>query len=115
MHCPIRGSIRAALRAKDGLTFTEEKWRIEFARLLLRKRYPKEHIAFDVPLRRFGHDGRNSLRADVVVYDRPVVEVRQYAERTLARTPSLDQIAERARQLVVEAVCAHLAEQLSPA
>jgi stearoyl-CoA desaturase (delta-9 desaturase) len=42
-------------------------------------------------------------------------EVRQYAERTLARTPSLDQIAERARQLVVEAVCARLAEQLSPA
>jgi type I restriction enzyme M protein len=80
LHCPIRGSIRAALRAKDGLTFTEEKWRIEFARLLLRKRYPKEHIAFDVPLRRFGHDGRNSLRADVVVYDRPVVEVRQYAD-----------------------------------
>jgi len=42
-------------------------------------------------------------------------EVRQYAERTLARTPSLDQIAERARQLVVEAVCARLAERLSPA
>ncbi|HEX8904667.1 MAG TPA: acyl-CoA desaturase [Longimicrobiaceae bacterium] len=42
-------------------------------------------------------------------------EVRQRAERTLARTPSLDQIAERARQLVVEAVCARLAEELSPA
>ncbi|HYH78205.1 MAG TPA: fatty acid desaturase [Longimicrobium sp.] len=42
-------------------------------------------------------------------------EVRQYAERTLARTPSLDQIAERARELVVEAVCARLAERLSPA
>lgn len=40
-------------------------------------------------------------------------EVRQYAERTLARTPSLDQIAERARQLVVEAVYARLAEQLN--
>ncbi|HEX8394723.1 MAG TPA: acyl-CoA desaturase [Longimicrobium sp.] len=44
-----------------------------------------------------------------------VDEVRQYAERTLARTPSMDQIAERARQLVVEAVCVRLAEQLSPA
>ncbi|HEX6745778.1 MAG TPA: fatty acid desaturase, partial [Longimicrobium sp.] len=42
-------------------------------------------------------------------------EVRQYAERTLARTPSLDQIAERARQIVLEAVCVRLAEQLSPA
>lgn len=39
-------------------------------------------------------------------------EVRQYAERTLARTPSIDQIAERARQLVVEAVYASLAERL---
>lgn len=44
-----------------------------------------------------------------------VDEVRQYAERTLARTPSMDQIAERARHLVVEAVCARLAERLSPA
>lgn len=44
-----------------------------------------------------------------------VDEVRQYAERTLARTPSMDQIAERARHLVVEAVCARLAEKLSPA
>ena len=42
-------------------------------------------------------------------------EVRQYAERTLARTPSLDQVAERARQLVVEAVCARLIEHPSPA
>lgn len=42
-------------------------------------------------------------------------EVRQYAERTLARTPSLDQVAERARQLVIEAVCARLIEQPSPA
>ena len=38
-------------------------------------------------------------------------EVRAYAERTLAETPSLDQIAERARQLVLEAVCDRLALQ----
>jgi stearoyl-CoA desaturase (Delta-9 desaturase) len=37
-------------------------------------------------------------------------EVRAYAERTLAETPSLDQIAERARQLVLEAVCVRLSE-----
>jgi stearoyl-CoA desaturase (Delta-9 desaturase) len=35
-------------------------------------------------------------------------EVRAYAERTLADSPSLDQIAERARQLVLEAVCSRL-------
>ena len=38
-------------------------------------------------------------------------DVRQFAERTLARTPSLDQIAERARELILAAV----AERLSPA
>jgi stearoyl-CoA desaturase (Delta-9 desaturase) len=37
-------------------------------------------------------------------------EVRRYAERTLAQTPSLDQIAERARQLVMEAVALRLLE-----
>lgn len=37
-------------------------------------------------------------------------EVRWYAERTLARTPSLDQVAERAWQIVLESVCARLAE-----
>ena len=43
-------------------------------------------------------------------------EVRRCAERTLAQTPSLDQIAERARQLVMEAVAIRLLEQrLSPA
>jgi stearoyl-CoA desaturase (Delta-9 desaturase) len=38
-------------------------------------------------------------------------EVRAYAERTLADTPSLDQIAERARLLVLEAVCTRLVEE----
>ena len=43
-------------------------------------------------------------------------EVRRCAERTLAQTPSLDQIAERARQLVMEAVAIRLVEQrLRPA
>ena len=37
-------------------------------------------------------------------------EVRRYAERTLAQTPSLDQIAERARQLVMEAVAVRLVQ-----
>ena len=37
-------------------------------------------------------------------------EVRRCAERTLAQTPSLDQIAERARQLVMEAVAHRLLE-----
>jgi stearoyl-CoA desaturase (delta-9 desaturase) len=42
-------------------------------------------------------------------------EVRRCAERTLAETPSLDQIAERARQLVMEAVAVRLVQHPSPA
>ena len=42
-------------------------------------------------------------------------EVRACAERTLADTPSLDQIAERARHLLLEAVCARLAAEPAPA
>lgn len=42
-------------------------------------------------------------------------EVRRYAERTLAQTPSLDAIAERARQLVMEAVAVRLVQHPTPA
>jgi len=65
---------------------------------------------------RSAHSQAATALANVHLPELPTLEeVRQYAERTLARTPSLDQIAERARQLVLEAVAAHLAERLSPA
>jgi stearoyl-CoA desaturase (delta-9 desaturase) len=44
-----------------------------------------------------------------------IEEVRRYAEHTLAQTPSLDQIAERARQLVMEAVAMRLVQHPGPA
>lgn len=75
LHCPIRGALKAKLKAKDGLTFTEEKRRIECINLLLQKGYPKDRIEAETVVLRFGNKGKNSLRADVVVYDRPISQV----------------------------------------
>src|SRR5689334_22722026 len=73
LYCPIRGTLKAKLKAKDGFTFTEEKRRIECINLLLAKGYPKDRIEAETIVLKFGHGGKNSLRADVVVYDGPVV------------------------------------------
>ena len=75
LHCPIRGALKAKAKAKDGLTFTEEKLRIDCIRHLLSQGYPKDRIQTETVILRFGHKGINSLRADVVVYNRPVAEV----------------------------------------
>lgn len=83
LHCPIRGALRVRARAKDGLTFTEEKRRIDFIRHLLLRGYPKEHIETETIILQMGHAGQNSLRADVVVYDctKAIVENMPAAER----------------------------------
>ncbi|MEX0756088.1 MAG: N-6 DNA methylase [Actinomycetota bacterium] len=74
LHCPIRGPLNAKALAKDGLTPTEEARRIDFLHFLLDDRgYPEDHIAVEtVVLRGLGSKGRNKLRADVIVYDKPV-------------------------------------------
>jgi len=40
LHCPIRGTLAVSAKAADGLTFTEEKRRIDCIRFLLEKGYP---------------------------------------------------------------------------
>lgn len=80
LFCPLRGALKTKLKAKDGLTFTEEKRRIDCINLLLSKGYPKERIQAETTVLRFGHKGKNSLRADIVVYDRPVSVVKTLAE-----------------------------------
>lgn len=71
LFCPVRGQLTAKAKAKDGLTFTEEKRRIDCINFLLLKGYPKSHIEAETVVLRFGNAAKNSLRADVVVYDRP--------------------------------------------
>jgi len=82
LHCPIRGPLNASALAKDGLTPSEEAQRIDFLAYLLKRGYPQDHIAVEtVVLKRLGESGRNTLRADVIVYDRPLREVTNLDER----------------------------------
>src|ERR1039458_5348660 len=75
LHCPIRGTLKIKAKAKDGLTFTEEKLRIDCIKHLLAAGYPKDRIKIETVVLRVGHKGKNSLRADIVVYDCPAQKV----------------------------------------
>ncbi len=76
LTCPIRGQVNATMLAKDGLTITEEARRIEFLSFLLTREYPADQIAVEtVVIKNLGESGRNKVRADVIVYDRPVTSV----------------------------------------
>src|SRR5205807_8296878 len=71
LYCPIRGPLKIGKKAKDGLTTTEEKLRIDCIRFLLRKKYPKENFKIETTLLRFGNKGRNSFRTDLVIFTGP--------------------------------------------
>jgi type I restriction enzyme M protein len=75
LFCPIRGQLQAKLKAKDGLTISEEKRRIDCINFLISKGYPIDRIEAETIVLKFGHKGRNSLRADVIVYDCPAKDV----------------------------------------
>lgn len=78
LFCPIRGFL-AGRRKQDDLSESEELRRIEIVKLLLEKGYPKEHIDIRNVLLDPARGRRPSLRADVVVYDRPVAQARQHS------------------------------------
>ena len=73
--CPIRGRLKAKSRSKDGLTPTEERYRVEAIKYLIRQGYPKENFIVEAIIKRLGNSGRNSFRADFVVLDVPAVTV----------------------------------------
>ncbi|MEJ7820172.1 MAG: N-6 DNA methylase [Rubrobacteraceae bacterium] len=74
--CPIRGSLKVLGTTKDGLRPSEEARRVEAIKYLLSQGYPPEHILIEPIVRRIGHGGRNSLRADLAVTDLPAAEVK---------------------------------------
>lgn len=79
--CPIRGQLGSTYFAKDGLTVSEEARRIECLKYLLSKKYPKSHFECEtVVIKRIGNEGRNSLRADIVVYDMPLVDAKSLSD-----------------------------------
>lgn len=69
--CPIRGTLKASRKSKDGLTPTEEFRRVEALRHLVSLGYPKQNFIIEAVVRRIGNAGRNSMRADLAVLDVP--------------------------------------------
>ena len=72
LHCPIRGVLKASKKSKDGLTPTEEYFRVEAIKYLLKLGYPKECFKIEPLVKKFGSSGRNSFRSDFAVLDVPV-------------------------------------------
>lgn len=70
--CPVRGQLTVNKKSKDGLTASEESFRVEAIRYLIGKGYPKENFLIEPIIKRFGNGGRNSFRSDFAVLDIPV-------------------------------------------
>jgi type I restriction enzyme M protein len=74
--CPIRGPLGAEYFAKDGLTVSEEARRIDCLNFILKRGYPASHIKCEtVIIKHIGNQGKNSLRADITVFEEPVSHV----------------------------------------
>ena len=64
--CPIRGKLKVRKKGKDGLTPTEEFYRVEAIKFLLKKGYPKENFRIEPIVKKFGNSGpEQSLRASL--------------------------------------------------
>jgi type I restriction enzyme M protein len=74
--CPVRGALNAPARSADGLKPTEEARRIEAIHFLLSKGYPKDHIKVEATIKKFGHGGKNSFRADLAALDVPLSSIK---------------------------------------
>lgn len=71
LHCPVRGYLKQSKKTKNGLSNTEEYYRINAINYLISKNYPKEHILIEPIIKKFGNSGRNSFRCDFAVLDIP--------------------------------------------
>lgn len=71
LHCPIRGELKTSKRSKDGLTPTEEYFRVESIKYLIRCGFPSENFIIEPIIKKFGNSGRNSFRSDFAVLDIP--------------------------------------------
>lgn len=69
LNCPIRGLLNVNDKAKDGITFTEEKRRIDLVKFLLSRNYDSNLFGFEINVWDIGNSGRNHLRSDLVIYN----------------------------------------------
>ncbi|MBU6529813.1 restriction endonuclease subunit M [Streptomyces sp. NPDC057245] len=74
--CPVRGRLKAKARSKDGLTPSEERYRVEALRHIVDLGYPVANIRVEPTIKKFGNSGRNSFRADFAVLDVPVSSIK---------------------------------------
>lgn len=72
LTCPVRGLLKTSAKSKDGLKPSEEYFRVEAIKHLIKLGYPKDHIKVEATVKRFGNAGRNAMRADLAVLDVPV-------------------------------------------
>jgi type I restriction enzyme M protein len=75
LTCPIRGLLKTGAKSKDGLKPSEEYFRVEAIKYLIKLGYPKDNIKIEAIVKKFGNAGRNSLRADLAVLDIPVAQL----------------------------------------
>ena len=71
LRCPVRGRLKVSGRSADGLSPTEEVYRVEAVKYLIGQGFPVENFVIEPVIKRFGNAGRNSFRADFAVLDRP--------------------------------------------
>lgn len=80
LTCPIRGQLNSFQKSKDGLTLTEESYRIEAIRYLISQGYPKECFFIEPVIKVFGNGGRNSMRSDFAVLDIPASSLKSTSD-----------------------------------
>jgi len=71
LKCPVRGVLKASKKSKDGLTPSEEYFRVKAIKYLIANGYPAENIKIEPIIKKFGNSGRNSFRSDFAVLNVP--------------------------------------------
>ena len=75
MKCPVRGMLKASKKSKDGLTPSEEYFRVEAIKFLIASGYPPENFKIEPIIKKFGSLGRNSFRSDFAVLNVPASSI----------------------------------------
>ncbi len=90
--CPVRGRLKVTGRTSDGMSPSEERFRVEAIKHLVDRGYPKENFVVEPVIKRFGNSGRNSFRADFAVLDVSANEVSRDADDLLAHAVLLGEV-----------------------
>jgi hypothetical protein len=74
LTCPIRGVLKTGTKSKDGLKPSEEFFRVEAIRHLIKQGYPKEHFKIEAVVKRIGVPVHDILGEDYPDNQRATVE-----------------------------------------